>query len=106
MSPRTGRPTNDPKVLIERARLSEEDAAMLEYCCKHTGKNKSEIIRMGIRKVYEGIKNSSKASPVKVVALLQTPEVILAGKSIIPAGRASFNLKRITSHFSKMRNEK
>lgn len=56
MSPRTGRPTNDPKVLIERARLSEEDAAMLEYCCKHTEKNKSEIIRMGIRKVYEGIK--------------------------------------------------
>lgn len=55
MSPRTGRPTEDPKTLSTRIRLSEEEVAMLEYCCKETGKNKSEIIRLGIKKVYEEV---------------------------------------------------
>ncbi len=53
MSPRKGRPTDDPKILNTRVRLSEDDIAMLEYCCEKTGKKKSEIIREGIRKVYE-----------------------------------------------------
>lgn len=56
MSPRTGRPTDDPKILNTRVRLSEDDIAMLEYCCEKTGKKKSEIIREGIRKVYEKLK--------------------------------------------------
>lgn len=56
MSPRTGRPTNDPKNLNTRVRLSDEDVVMLEYCCELTGKKKAEIIRMGIRKVYEELK--------------------------------------------------
>lgn len=56
MSPRTGRPTNDPKNLNTRIRLSDEDVSILEFCCEQTGKKKSEIIRMGIRKVYEELK--------------------------------------------------
>lgn len=56
MSPRTGRPTDEPKNLNTRVRLSDEDVFMLEYCCKETGKKKSEIIRMGIKKVYEELK--------------------------------------------------
>ena len=56
MSPRTGRPTDNPKNLNTRIRLSEEDVLMLEYCCKKTEKKKSEIIRMGIKKVYEELK--------------------------------------------------
>nr|DAV43151.1 MAG TPA: hypothetical protein [Caudoviricetes sp.] len=56
MSPRKGRPTDDPKILNTRVRLSEDDIAMLEYCCEKTGKKKSEIIREGIRKVYEELK--------------------------------------------------
>lgn len=56
MSPRTGRPTDDPKVLNTRVRLSEDDIAMLKYCCEKTGKKKSEIIREGIRKVYTELK--------------------------------------------------
>ena len=56
MSPRTGRPTDEPKNLSTRIRLSDEDVSMLEYCCKITGKNKSEIIRLGIKKVYDEIK--------------------------------------------------
>lgn len=56
MSPRTGRPTEEPKNLSTRIRLSDEDVAMLNFCCEVTGKNKSEIIRLGIRKVYEDLK--------------------------------------------------
>lgn len=56
MSPRTGRPTDNPKNLSTRVRLSDEDISMLEFCCEVTGKKKAEIIRLGIRKVYEGLK--------------------------------------------------
>lgn len=56
MSPRTGRPTEEPKTLSTRIRLSEEDVSMLEYCSKETGMKKSELIRLGIKKVYEEIK--------------------------------------------------
>lgn len=54
MSPK-GRPTNDPKNLNTRIRLSENDVSMLEYCCKKTGKTKAEIIRMGIREVFQSL---------------------------------------------------
>ena len=56
MTPRTGRPTDDPKTLNTRIRLSGQDIARLEYCCKQTGLTKAEIIRRGIREVYEGLK--------------------------------------------------
>ena len=51
-----GRPTEDPKVLNTRIRLSEKDLEKLEYCCKETGRKKSEIIREGIEKVYKELK--------------------------------------------------
>lgn len=56
MSPRTGRPTNEPKVLSTRIRLSEQDIQQLDFCSKKTGKSKAEIIRMGIKEVYERLK--------------------------------------------------
>ena len=56
MSPRTGRPTDNPKTLNTRIRMSKEDIDKLEYCCKKTGKLKSEIIREGIGKVYKEVK--------------------------------------------------
>ncbi len=56
MSPRTGRPTDNPKTLNTRVRMSKEDIDKLEYCCKKTGKHKSEIIREGIDKVYKELK--------------------------------------------------
>lgn len=55
MSPK-GRPTEDPKTLNTRIRLSEEDAQRLEYCAKITGMKKSEIIRQGIKEVYDRLK--------------------------------------------------
>lgn len=48
-----GRPTDNPKQLSTRIRLSETDVQRLEFCSQKTGKTKSEIIRMGIEKVYE-----------------------------------------------------
>ena len=56
MSPRTGRPTDDPKKHEIRIRMSDEDARILEICCKETGLNKSEVIRQGIREIYARIK--------------------------------------------------
>lgn len=55
MSPK-GRPTNDPKTLNTRIRMSDKDVEMLEYCTKVTGKSKAEIIREGIKEVYAKIK--------------------------------------------------
>lgn len=55
MSPRTGRPTNDPKKHETRIRMTDEDVRLLEYCCKETGMTKSDVIRQGIREVYKQI---------------------------------------------------
>lgn len=52
MSPRTGRPTDDPKDLSVRIRLSQTDQSKLSFCKERTGKTKAEIIRIGIDKVY------------------------------------------------------
>ena len=52
MSPRTGRPTDDPKKHETRIRMSDEDVRILEMCCKMTGMTKADVIRQGIREVY------------------------------------------------------
>lgn len=57
MSSRTGRPTEDPKTHETRIRMSDKDIEMLEYCCKATGRTKADIIREGIREVYERLRN-------------------------------------------------
>ena len=56
MKPQKGRPTEDPKTFSARIRLSEKDVEMLAYCCEKTGLSKSEVIRKGIKSVYETIK--------------------------------------------------
>lgn len=56
MSPRTGRPTTDPKTHETRIRMSDEDIKILEICCNKTGMTKAEVIRQGIREVYEKVK--------------------------------------------------
>ena len=47
LTPRTGRPTDDPKRNQYRIRLSESDLEKLEYCAEQTGKAKADIIRRG-----------------------------------------------------------
>lgn len=61
MSPRTGRPTTDPKKHDTRIRMTDEDVKILERCAKETGLTKTEIIRQGIREVYAKLKNSGDA---------------------------------------------
>ena len=56
LSPRTGRPTDNPKKHETRIRMSDEDIEILEYCCESLGKNRSDIIREGIREIYAKIK--------------------------------------------------
>lgn len=55
MSPK-GRPTDNPKTRRFEIRISEDEIKMLDYCCKETGKNRSDIVRLGIKKVYEILK--------------------------------------------------
>ena len=56
MSPRTGRPTDNPKKHETRIRMSDNDVEMLEYCCKVTGMTKADVIRQGIKEVYIKLK--------------------------------------------------
>lgn len=56
MSPRTGRPTLDPKNHETRIRMSDKDIEKLEYCCKETGMTKADVIRKGIEMVYKELK--------------------------------------------------
>lgn len=53
MSPRTGRPTDEPKKHDMKIRMSDRDVEKLDYCCKTTGLTKADVIRLGIQKVYE-----------------------------------------------------
>lgn len=51
-----GRPTEDPKTYNTRIRMSEEDVRLLNICCEKTGLSKTDVIRRGIREVYEKVK--------------------------------------------------
>lgn len=55
MSPRTGRPTNNPKNNWTGFRLSDDDIKKLNYCVEKTGMSKAEIVRRGIDMVYQEI---------------------------------------------------
>lgn len=56
MTPSTGRPPSDnPKDLQYRLRMTKEDSEKLEYCCKATGKTKAEILREGLEMVYKSV---------------------------------------------------
>lgn len=52
MSPRTGRPTENPKNEIIKVRATKDDREKLLYCCEQTGKTQYEIVMLGIDKVY------------------------------------------------------
>lgn len=51
-----GRPTTNPKNEELKVRISKEDKEKLEYCINNRNKNKSEIVREGIDKVYNEIR--------------------------------------------------
>lgn len=51
-----GRTSDDPKTLNTRIRLSEEDVKKLDFCAAALGITKAEVIRRGIKEVYEQVK--------------------------------------------------
>ena len=55
MSPK-GRPTDNPKNGRFEIRTSQEEDEMLKYCCEVTGKKRTDIVRLGISKVYDELK--------------------------------------------------
>lgn len=55
MSPR-GRQTDNPKCGRFEIRTSEQEEHMLNFCCEVTGMKKAEIVRLGIKKVYDELK--------------------------------------------------
>lgn len=55
MSPRTGRPTDDKKVVRLQFRLSGGDVKKLEYAAEVLGLTKAEVVRRVIKQVYEEI---------------------------------------------------
>ena len=56
MSPRTGRPKSEnPKCVNTRIRMTLEESQKLETCCKETGLTKTDVIMLGIDKVYKSL---------------------------------------------------
>lgn len=53
MSPRTGRPTNNPRPNKLSIRLSDEDKILLEKYCEENNVNRTEAISRGIKKLKE-----------------------------------------------------
>lgn len=60
MTPRTGRPPKeDPKRQTLHVRMNQQELDRLEWCCKMTGKARTEIIREGIDKVYQELQKKN-----------------------------------------------
>lgn len=56
MSPRTGRPTDNPRSIRIGVRLTEDEKKMLDECEKELGLSKTKVILLGIEKVFKSIK--------------------------------------------------
>lgn len=56
MSPRTGRPTDNPKGKPLTIRLDNESSEILESYCEQENIPKTEGVRRGIKKLKEEIK--------------------------------------------------
>lgn len=51
-----GRPTEDPKIKVKRARMSDIDVMKLKECCTLLNMSESDVIRLGVDKVYQELK--------------------------------------------------
>lgn len=59
MSPRTGRPTDNPKGVSIHVRLDKESADILSEYCDQEKVSKMEATRRGIKKLRSEIKNKN-----------------------------------------------
>lgn len=48
-------PVKNPKNVEVKIRISDTESEMLEYCMKEMGANRSEVMRKGLKKVYDEI---------------------------------------------------
>lgn len=55
-----GRPKGISKNIQTRIRMTEEESEKLDYCAKMKNVSKTEIIRIGIDKVYQEIIGNKK----------------------------------------------
>ena len=56
VSPRTGRPTDNPKHEVIKIRATKEDREKLLFCCEKTGMTQYEVVMKGIDTVYNEIR--------------------------------------------------
>lgn len=56
MSPRTGRPTNNPKPYKITTRIDEESKIILDNYCKQENVPQMEAVRRGIKKLEADLK--------------------------------------------------
>lgn len=52
MSAKMGRPTLNPRNIQTRIRMNEQEAQMLKECAERLQKTKTDVVIMGIEKVY------------------------------------------------------
>jgi hypothetical protein len=55
-SKKMGRPTDEPKNHVARLRLSESEHQKLLECCKLTNMTITEVLKLGLDKVYQEYK--------------------------------------------------
>lgn len=53
MAKKMGRPTDNPAKNQLRIRLTDDELAKLEECSSRLGINKSDVVRLGIDRVFE-----------------------------------------------------
>lgn len=56
MANKMGRPTENPRTVQTRIRMNQQESEKLEYCAKKLNKSKTDIVVLGIEKVYSEIK--------------------------------------------------
>lgn len=58
MSPKIGRPRSDnPRQMRVETKMTVAELEKLDYCCKISGKSRSEAIREGIDTIYAKLKS-------------------------------------------------
>lgn len=48
-----GRPTTEPRQHRESFRMSDRDMEMIQYCMGHLGLSKTDVVRLGISRLYQ-----------------------------------------------------
>lgn len=79
MIKKIGRPTNEPKEVSLKVRLSKSDIEKLQYCYSWTENSKSDVIRNGIDVVYNDLKKYITSKELKRVFVKD----IVGGTSVL-----------------------